>query len=279
MKFKKNLIIINGQNFFYWEKNKKEKKVVVLLHGFPGNHIGLIDLGSYLNDDYRVIIPDLPACGKSEALKKTHNLKNYAQWLNSFLEKLSVYHAVIIGHSFGSRVALVFSVNYPLKVQRLVLITPVIEVDGFIANIASLYYKIGKVLPSYLQKSWLSSKFVKKIGDEILFKSSNQILHKKIINRDVRELRKVDQKVIVELFDEFYKFELILLGKKVKTDSLVIASDKDEIATLKSVRILADQFQKKSLKIVRKAGHLVPLEKPLVIAKIIRFWLEEKSIK
>ena len=84
MNFKKNLIKINGQKTFYWEKNPAQKKVIVLLHGFPGTHDGMIDLASKLGN-YRMIIPDLPACGMSDCLEGKHNLKNYTEWLKDFL--------------------------------------------------------------------------------------------------------------------------------------------------------------------------------------------------
>lgn len=274
MKFKKNVAEIDGKRFFYWEKNPDQKGTIVLLHGFPGNHMGLIDLADYLGDNYRIIIPDLPACGLSEDLKEGHNLKNYAKWVDDFLESLLIRQAVIVGHSFGSRVALFFSSNYPEKVKRLILITPVLKVDGFIAKIASLYYRIGGILPAYLQKAWISSKFTKKLGDDILFKSSGKVLHKKIIGRDVAELKKINQQVIIGLFDEFYKSKSISLAKGIRVESLVIASDKDEIATLKSVKLLANQLDSAELKIMKNSGHFVPLERPLATAKIIKSWLE-----
>ncbi len=277
MKLKNNLVIINGRKFFYWEKNRKNKQVIVLLHGFPGNHMGLVDLANYLDNEYRIIIPDLPACGQSESLNGIHNLKSYSNWLNSFLESLSINKTIIIGHSFGSRVALVFAANYAKNVEKLVLITPVVEVDGFIARVATLYYKIAEVLPNYLQKIMLSNGFGKKMGDIIIFKPANPKIHKKIIDRDVKELKKLNQKVIIEIFNEFYKFKLIALGKRIKTESLVIASDKDEIATLKSVKILAGNIDKVSFEIMENSGHLVPLEKPSATAKIILHFLQDKS--
>ena len=57
MKLKKNTVIINDRKFFYWEKNEKSEEALVLLHGFPGNHEGLVDLAGGLGDDYRIIIP------------------------------------------------------------------------------------------------------------------------------------------------------------------------------------------------------------------------------
>jgi pimeloyl-ACP methyl ester carboxylesterase len=274
MMVKKNIIIVNGKQVFYWEKNHQHQEVLVLLHGFPGNHMGLVDLANNLGNNYRVIIPDLPACGQSQDFNGRHNLKHYSDWLNDFLESLSISEAIIIGHSFGSRVALVFSMMHAFKVKKLILITPVLEVDGFLARIAALYYNIAKILPNYFQKIWLSNGFVKEVGDNILFKSKDKVLQQQIINRDIKELKKINQKVIVELFNEFYKFKLIVSEERIKAKSLVIASDKDEIATLKSVKILVSQLNGPSFEIMKNSGHLVPLERPLATAEIIKSWLK-----
>lgn len=273
MKFKKKGIEIDGRGFFYWCKGYQQKETIILLHGFPGNHAGLIDLANALGNKRQIIIPDLPACGLSEELRGKHVLKNYAKWLNDFLERLSIQEAIIIGHSFGSRVAMFFSIDYPQKVKKLILITPVVEVNGFITRIATLYYRVGGILPRYFQKIWLSNELFKRVGDTILFKSSNPVMHKKIIDRDVKELKKVNQQVIIDLFNEFYKFQLISLGKRIDAKTLIIAGDKDEIATLVSLKTLAHNVQKASLKVMKDSGHLVPLEKPLATAKIIKNWL------
>ena len=91
MKFKKNITAVNGCKTYYWEKNQGQNKTIVLLHGFPGSHQGLIDMANGLGN-YRIIIPDLPACGLSEPLKEKHNLENYSQWLNNFLKVLLILY-------------------------------------------------------------------------------------------------------------------------------------------------------------------------------------------
>ena len=54
-------------NIFYREAGDKDAPVVLLLHGFPSSshqYRGLID---QLSDKYRVIAPDLPGFGFSDA--------------------------------------------------------------------------------------------------------------------------------------------------------------------------------------------------------------------
>ncbi len=274
MKFKKNIITIKNRRFFYLDNNVP-KKVIILLHGFPGNHMGLVELANCIGEgDYRLIIPDLPACGFSEPLKKKHNLKNYSDWLNEFLESLSISEVIIIGHSFGSRIALVFTNHYPEKVKKLVLITPVLKVDGLYSRIISIYYGITGILPKYLQKTMLSNGFGKKMGDKIIFKSADPKIHKEIINRDIKEIKNLKPQVSIEIFDEFYKFSLIPVGKEIKNDSLIIAGELDEISPLSPIKELARQLSNVKLEIMKNCGHLVPLEKPKATASIIKKWIE-----
>jgi pimeloyl-ACP methyl ester carboxylesterase len=272
MEFKKKSILINNKKFFYLDSNAPQK-AMILLHGFPGNHLGLIRLANHIGNNYRIIIPDLPACGSSDLLEGKHNLKNYSDWLNDFLTKLSIDEAIIIGHSFGSRIALVFTNHYPKKVKGLVLITPVLKVDGLFNRVLSAYYGITGLMPKYLQKMMLSNEFGKKMGDMIIFKSTNRKLHKEIIERDIKEIKKTKPQVSIEIFDEFYKFSLIPVGKEIKKESLIIACDQDRISPLGPIREVARQLPNVKLKIMKDCGHLVPLEKPKSTAMIIKKWL------
>ena len=240
--FKKKIAIINGQEFFYWEKNEKKKDVVGLLHGFPGSHQGMVDMANGL-EEYRIIIPDLPACGLSQPLKIKHSLENYSIWLDEFLKCLSIDKIILIGHSFGSRVALVFSGLYPNKVSKLVLITPVVRVEGLVARFVVAEYKIAEILPEYLRKSWLSNKLHSTIRDAIIFKSVSPKRRRELIIRENKEAKILDPKVSIEIFEEFYRFNLTPAGKKVKVKSLVLAGDSDVIAPLDPVRELTLQLE------------------------------------
>jgi len=273
MNFKEKTVKIDARKVFYWETSHTKKEVIILLHGFPGSHKGLVDMAKGLGNNYRIIIPDLPACGLSELLEGKHNLENYSRWLNNFLEILSIDKAVIIGHSFGSRVGLVFSENYPEKVKKLVLITPVVKVEGLIARFVSIEYRLAKLLPESLQKLWLSNRVHFGVGHLIIFKTAGAKKREKLIARDREELKNLNPQVNIELFDEFYRFSLIPVGEKVKNKSLVIAGALDEIAPLNSVQKLSEQLVNSDFVIMKQAGHVVVAEKPLTVAKIIKKWL------
>jgi pimeloyl-ACP methyl ester carboxylesterase len=272
MRFKKYSIIINGRRTFYWEKNNNQKEVIVLLHGFPGNHEGLVDMSNGLGN-YRIVIPDLPACGQSDLLDGKYSLENYAKWLDAFFEGLSLNQAIIAGHSFGSRIALVFAAQYPKKVKKLALITPVVRVEGLIARVVAIEYKIAEILPLFLKKLWLSNQLHRKVSDMVLFKSASAKRRQEITAKDTKERKNFNPQINIELFSEFYRYSLIPMGKQIKTESLVIAGDMDGFAPLNSVKELAGQLANVKFVIMKHSGHIVVLERPLATANIIRQWL------
>lgn len=272
MAFLKKQILINGVKGFYWEKNSARKNVVVVLHGFPGNHKVVMDMARNF-ENFRVIIPDLPACGQSEPLAEKHILKNYAGWLDDFFKKILINKAVVIGYSFGSRVALTFCEEHEDKIEKLVLITPVVKADSLIARIALLEYEIAEVLPDFLQETWLKNKAYHALSNLIIFKSSSKKRRKKLIEEDRKEINHLYPRANVELFTEFIKSDPISEGKKINTKSLLIACDLDEVATVKTVEELMNRFSDAKLEIIKNSGHIVPAERPQKTAKVILEWL------
>ncbi len=273
MRFKRNTITINSRRVFYWEKNHTKKPVMVFLHGFPGSHKGLVETANGIGD-YHFLIPDLPGCGESEPLEEKHNLKNYAKWLNDFLENLSINKTIIVGHSFGARVALMFGVYYPEKVEKLILITPVAKVDSLIGRLGFLNYEIAEILPPYMQSAWLQNIIYRDARNAIIYKSSSPKRRKHLIRINDKEAKNVDIRANIEVFGEFYKHKSISSGEKIDIKTLLIACDKDEVATLNSVGELSNRFTNAEIKIMKNSGHLVVLERPAAVGKIINKWLK-----
>ena len=212
-------------------------------------------------------------------MRTHHSLKNYAAWLNDFLTALSVGRAIIVGHSFGARIALRFSIDHSKKVEKLVLIAPVMKVDSFVGSLAALYYKFGDLLPLYLQEVWSNNTMYRGVGHTIIYKSASRERRKHLIDMDSMDAKDIDGRIAVQVFDDFYKHPSIEGNKKINTKTLLIACDKDEVATLDSVEKLYQRFTNSEIKVMKNSGHLVILERPIAVGTVIRGWLENGKIK
>jgi len=103
--------------FTYIEKG--EGRPLILLHGLMG---GVDNFGSMLDivasSGFRVLAPDLKLF--EVPLLKT-SIKYLSKYLNDFMIHKKLEKSVLVGNSLGGHIALVFSKEFPKKVDGLIL--------------------------------------------------------------------------------------------------------------------------------------------------------------
>jgi len=115
-------IDVNGVRLHYIDRG--EGPPLVLLHG-NGSMIedftssGLVDLAA---QKYRVIVLDRPGYGHSTRPRaKVWAAEDQANLIHAALERIGVSRAVILGHSWGTLVAVALALRHPEVVSGLVL--------------------------------------------------------------------------------------------------------------------------------------------------------------
>ena len=94
-------------------------KDIVLLHGW-GQNIQMMDpLGKNLCDKFRITILDFPGFGGSEIPNYAYTINDYTELLHEFLNSLGIDKPILIGHSFGGRIAISYASIY--EVEKVVL--------------------------------------------------------------------------------------------------------------------------------------------------------------
>lgn len=96
-----------------------EGKDILLLHGWGQNIEMMKMLGDNFSDRFRITILDFPGFGFSEEPSESWNIKDYADMLEEFINKLDIKKPIIMGHSFGGRVAIRYSADH--VVEKIVL--------------------------------------------------------------------------------------------------------------------------------------------------------------
>ncbi len=97
----------------------RSDRVLVLIHGLGSSAKGWGRNIPELAKHYRVIAVDLPGYGKSDKGFYPYTLPFYAQVLTELLSELKVQKAVFVGHSMGGQIAMVTSLLYPERVDKL----------------------------------------------------------------------------------------------------------------------------------------------------------------
>jgi pimeloyl-ACP methyl ester carboxylesterase len=91
---------------------------VVCIHGFAEDGSVWQQLAAELENDYRLILPDLPGSGQSP-LSADVSMEAMADAVKRILDEEGISEAVMIGHSMGGYVTLAFAEKFPAMLKAL----------------------------------------------------------------------------------------------------------------------------------------------------------------
>lgn len=94
---------------------------VLILHGLFGLSDNWQTIAKGLADRHLVVTPDLRNHGRSPHLPE-HSYPLMAEDLRAFMEEQWMFHAAVVGHSMGGKVAMQLALTHPDSVERLVVV-------------------------------------------------------------------------------------------------------------------------------------------------------------
>lgn len=151
-------------------------KDVVLLHGWGQNIEMMKPIGDRICNNHRVTIIDFPGFGESMEPTEPWDISKYSLMLEELIKKLKIKKPVVIGHSFGGRVAIKYSSNNPI--EKLILFgSPCIRTE----NELSLTVKILKKLKTLPGMNTIGEKMKKYIGSRD-YKNATPIMRETLVN-------------------------------------------------------------------------------------------------
>jgi pimeloyl-ACP methyl ester carboxylesterase len=98
-----------------------EGEPLVLVHGLGGAASNWLALAPLLVPGWRVLVPELPGHGGSEALPAAPNLNVFSDRVAELAEREGFAPAPVVGHSLGGAIALRLAIRRPETVSSLIL--------------------------------------------------------------------------------------------------------------------------------------------------------------
>ncbi len=115
-------IEIDGLTICYSESGPEDGTPIILMHGWGCSYQTLASIENLLNPGMHVFNIDFPGHGKSSEPETVWGVEDFALLLDKFIERLNLCKApMLLGHSFGGRVAIVYSASHP-EVGKILLV-------------------------------------------------------------------------------------------------------------------------------------------------------------
>lgn len=105
---------------FHYERYGNSKgKTIIYLHGWGQNIEMMQPVANPFKEEFDIVIVDLPGHGKSPEPTKVLEVPDFVECIKSLVEKLKIKNPILVGHSFGGKVALLYASKY--EVDKLIL--------------------------------------------------------------------------------------------------------------------------------------------------------------
>jgi haloacetate dehalogenase len=119
---------------------------MILLHGYPQNHMCWAGIAPELAKSFRVIVPDLRGYGDSDAPPDdadhtVYSKRRMAQDIVTLADRLGVARFHILGHDRGARVTYRLALDHPDRVNRVGIVEVIPTADFWRAWNAEIAFK------------------------------------------------------------------------------------------------------------------------------------------
>ncbi len=253
-------IIVKGINLAYTKIGSGP--AAILMHGWGCDSSTLSLFQRVASESHTVYNLDLPGFGKSDEPSWAWTVEDYTQMLEEFVTKLGIERPVLLGHSFGGRVAILYSSRN--AVDKLVLV----DAAGVKPKRSLKYYM--KVYSFKLAKKIYPFIVGRQRADEVIAQ-----MRATRGSSDYNNSSETMRQVLVKAVNT----DLRSVMPRISAPTLLLWGENDTATPMRDAHIMRKLIPGSGLVSFAGAGHFCFIDNPYQSAATVRRFLQSEIKK
>ena len=228
-------ITIKDTRVNYIRYGNIKKETIIFLHGWGQNIAMMKPLADSRIDNSDVIIIDLPGHGESEEPKYAWTVDDYVEFLKDFCDKLKIKNPILVGHSFGGKISLLYASKYSVK--KLILFGSPFRKEIKKLSLKTKILKVAKKVPGLNKLEGFAKRHIGSTD----YKNASPLMREILVNT-----------VNYDITEEV---------KKIKAPTLIVWGDMDEAVPIDDAYILESLIEDSGVVVYPGCTHYAYLER------------------
>lgn len=275
-----HFVEVDGAEIHFQEFGDTTKPHLILIHGFTASVYVWKTVAPMLADEgFHVIAVDLVGFGYSEKPSWfDYSIASQARMISRLMNRLGIGTATIIGSSYGGAVALTLALDYPERVEKLVLVDAVINNEPKnhpLMRLAAIP-GIGEVMTPFLIDS---RSFMKIRMQSTLSPANHHLITRERIESVIRPLSAADgHNSVLQTSRNWNADRIEHDAHLINHPTLILWGEEDTVIPLRNAEKLYNSIVHSRLVVLKNCGHLPQEEKPeLFVALVNEFCRDRKG--
>jgi pimeloyl-ACP methyl ester carboxylesterase len=266
-----HFVHVDGMRIHYQEFGDAAAPPVVLIHGYTASSYSWHRSAPLIADaGFRVVALDLVGFGYSDKPRYfEYTIDAQARLVTRFMDRLGIGAAAIVGCSYGGAIAAVIALDYPERVDKLVLVDAVINddlKDHPILKLASIP-GIGEVVTPFLADS---RTLLRHRMSGTLARGNHHMITDDRINAILRPLRAADgHHSLLATSRNWNANRIARDAHYIGHPTLIVWGEEDSVIPVHDGYTLRDAIPGSRLFVIKNCGHVPQEEKAELFSSIV----------
>jgi 3-oxoadipate enol-lactonase len=240
---------------------------VVLLHPFPVNHEFWMPVAQALATRYRVILPDMRGHGDSGVGEGPATVEKHASDIARVIDAADVGRAPLVGVSIGGYALFEFWRRHRGRVAALGLCNTKATADSAEARAGRL-----AAANDVLERG--TEPFFESMIPRLLGRNTRET-RPDLVDGALRMMRKMSPEDVAQVQRGMAERpDSVDTLKTINVPTLIVTGDEDILTGVNEAELMRQHISGSQLRVIPKAGHYSPWERPDEAGRLLRQFLE-----